>query len=89
MKASIEAQKLGITIDSTAVADASPPLYLKSQFEAVLSASQKSAKAVNDAQTYATVSEAKASSDATSRIFAANASAIAWSRWSTRKRIRS
>jgi membrane protease subunit HflK len=74
VKALLEAQKLGVTVDSTAVTEANPPLYLKSKFEEVISASQKRAKAVNDAQTYATVTEAKARADATNRIYVANSS---------------
>lgn len=74
VKALIDKQKLGITIDNTAVADASAPLFLIKVFEQVVSASQKSAKAINDAETYAKISEAKASADATNRLFVANAS---------------
>jgi modulator of FtsH protease HflK len=71
-RALIDAEKLGVTVDQLDV-DASPPLYLKSKFEEVVSASQKSEKARNDAQSYATTVEAAARADAASHTYAADA----------------
>jgi modulator of FtsH protease HflK len=71
-KALIGAEKLGVAVVQLDV-DAWPPLSLKNKFDEVVSASQKSEKARNDAQSYATTIEAKARANAFTRISVADA----------------
>jgi membrane protease subunit HflK len=67
-----ETQKLGVTLDQLDV-DASPPLSLKPKFDEVDTAMLKREKALTDAQSYATTTEAEARGEAATRVFVADA----------------
>ncbi|MGA2173455.1 MAG: SPFH domain-containing protein [Verrucomicrobiota bacterium] len=68
----IDSQKIGVTVDQLDV-DASPPLYLKPKFDEVDTAMLKRDKARNDAQSYATTTEAEARGESATRVFVADA----------------
>jgi modulator of FtsH protease HflK len=68
----IDAQKLGVTLDQLDV-DASPPLHLKPNFDEVDTAMNKRDQVRNDAQSYATTTEAEARGESATRVFVADA----------------
>jgi modulator of FtsH protease HflK len=68
----VEAEHLGVTVDQVDVGS-SAPLYLKNMFDEVTKAMQRRGKVINDAQTYATNTVAKASGDADTRVKVADA----------------